>query len=142
MEDNYMREKNSKKYNNKPLTGKEAILRLKADEFIKSGKRFNGFRVFANIEDALNRKVGMLAVIAWSDDEGKSVRFAPISFNINDTELGKIWEDCIHKSVDKVAGKDVSFDTFFTANSVNDVYDKLDGDIINTIKDEKMIYLL
>ena len=91
---------------------KKAVLRMKAEEFIKSGRRFNAVRVITNAKKSC--EIGMLVVLCWLDED-EDVRVSTSVFNINDNELVKMWDDCVNEAKDKFAGKSVAFESLFTA---------------------------
>ena len=124
---------------------KKAVLRMKAEEFIKSGRRYNTFRVIADTKKS--REIGMLSVLVWVDEDEK-VRFSTSVFNINDNGLVKMWDDCVNEAKDKFVGKNAAFKSLFTAADMNVICgdnpdmacDLLYEDFADAMKRESMVY--
>lgn len=124
---------------------KKSLLRMKAEEFLKSGRRFNTIRVIANAKKS--REIGMLSVLCWLDED-EDVRVSTSVFNINDNELVKMWDDCVNEAKDKFAGKSVAFESLFTAADMKVICgdnsdmasDLLFEDFADAIKRESIVY--
>ena len=123
---------------------KETILRMKAEEFIKSGKRFNAFRVIPDCNKGY--KIGMLTLFAWRDDEGYLI-FTPSSVHIDNPEIENMWRDCFYEVANKYNGKEVKFDTFtaderniILSDDIDAARNLLSGDIANIMMGKSMVY--
>lgn len=126
------------------LIYKKALLTMKAEEFVKSGKRFNTICVIPDIKKS--REVGTLSLFFWLDDNGvlnNSISY----YNINDSELEKMWVDCVYAALDKFNGVKVYFDKLFTADDMDLLCggkelpsDLFSEDAIEAIRREPMVY--